>query len=446
VQGLSRQFSLPVPDFSVTPPKIKLGNSRFVGPDDDLVELYDWLKSSDRDSQMGTLSENNPRSLILTSGYHDLSSGLLLDTDDVHIYHFGPAEACVVDYTGVSIGLTNDNHSYTVKQTADRITLQGFTIHNTTNTPRVSAFVLEPANALWPLFTYNEKSYYKFMNFRKANISTSTRRFPVFHQSDEHGKWLHCVADGMAWRVADGVDFNPTMWDCMCEGDYGFGGDNNGNPSGTGTIGGKFYKCVGQKYSFGGCSSYGMAITSSAEFWFCESGERSFGLSMNVAGTFYYCIGGRSCFGGYPYSFNESYTPNFSGEAYYCKAGANSFGSGVRGTGTEPKFSGVLFGCVIEGDSSYGESFQCEGGRIENCRIVMAATNQHALILTDGNTKVYNSTLISTGTGNSIYAASAQNVVATHCRMNADKHANVTNLIGGGALADGYCVMDSDVG
>lgn len=441
MQGLNRQFSLPVPDLSVTANKIKLGNCRFVGPEDDLVEVYNWLKSSDRNGQMGALSQYNPRTLILSPGYYDLSSGLLLDTDDVHIYHFGPAEACVVDYTGVSDGASNDNHSYTIKQTADRITLQGFTIHNTSVKTKCSSFVVEPSNVLWPPVTNNESSYYKFMNFRRTSPNNSTYKFPVFHQADEHGNWLHCLSDGYSWRTADGIHFNPTMWDCTCEGDYGFGGDNNGNPSGTGTIGGTFYKCKSDSYSFGGCSNYGMDITSDAEFWFCEAGERSFGLSQNVAGKFYYCIGGRSCFGGYPYSFNGSYTPVFSGEAYYCKAGANSFGSGVRGTSTEPKFSGVLFGCVIEGDGSYGESFQCEGGRIENCRIVMAAANQHAIILTDGNTRVYNSTLISTGTCNSIYAASAKNVVATHCRMNAAIHGNVTNLIG-----TPYNVVDSNVG
>ncbi len=429
----------------IGPADIKYQNVLVVEPGnykvaDSLSGAYDWLKSSDQDGQMGALSQYNPRALILLPGHYDISGGLLLDTDDVHVYHSGSPEACVLNNSAAGVGASIEIHTYTVKQTADRVSLQGFTIQMTAASNNCSAFVTAA--------TDNSDSKYRNMNFRRTSpISIKT---PVFHQTVENGTWENCKADAYAWRVAHDISFNPTMFNCESAigavSDYSFGGDNNGT-AGTGTIGGKFYNCRGGKYAFGGCTSFGMEITSAAEFHNCIADERSFGLGMDVAGKFYNCVGGRSCFGGYTYSTNSAYPPVFSGEAYNCKAGANSFGSGVRGTGTEPKFSGTLIGCVMEGDGTYGESMQCEGGRIENSRLQFNATDGHGLTLTDGNTKVYNTVIITDGTGKSLYAAAAQNVFAVHCRMNADKHANVTNLVIGGQLASAValCIVDSDV-
>jgi len=415
---------------------INLKNAKMVTPRDDLVEAYNWLKSSDRNASMGALSEYNPRVLILTPGYYDLSSGLVLDTDDVHIYHFGPPEACVVDYTGVSSGTDKDVHTYTIQQTCYRLTLHGFTIYQSTGSVMCSSFVINSSVGV------NIYSNYINMRFRRASINTASaiNRLPLFLQTQEQGFWRDCIADAAAWRVAEDVNFNPTMWNCISEGNYAFGGDNNASATGTGTIGGEFYNCKSEKYAFGGCTGYGMPISSAAEFYHCVADENSYGLGMLVEGKFYNCKGGRGCFGGYTVAFDSAYPPVFAGEAYNCIAGPNSFGSGVRSTSTQPKFTGKLIGCVMEGEGGYGETMQCEGGHIENCRLKMGASNQDCILITDGNTVILNSTLISTGTGNSIDAASALNVVAAHCRMNTALGGNVTNLV-----STPYNVVDANV-
>jgi hypothetical protein len=54
-------------------------NAKIVELDDDAQVAYDWLKSSDRDSQMGPLSEANQRYLVLVPGTYD---GTLVATDE----------------------------------------------------------------------------------------------------------------------------------------------------------------------------------------------------------------------------------------------------------------------------------------------------------------------------------------------------------------------------
>jgi hypothetical protein len=69
----------------VLPFNLNLGNSVVVGPNDDLPTKYDWLKSSDRDTEMGALSNNNRRTLILTPGQHIITDTFALDTEYVDI-------------------------------------------------------------------------------------------------------------------------------------------------------------------------------------------------------------------------------------------------------------------------------------------------------------------------------------------------------------------------
>jgi len=49
------------------------GNCRIVYPGDDVMTAYNWLKSSERDAQMGTLSASNRRTLLLAPGVYACS-------------------------------------------------------------------------------------------------------------------------------------------------------------------------------------------------------------------------------------------------------------------------------------------------------------------------------------------------------------------------------------
>ena len=67
------------------------GNAVLITPSDDLQVKYDWLKSSDRDAEMGALSSTNRRTLILTPGTYTLSAILTLDIDYVDLTGLGSA-------------------------------------------------------------------------------------------------------------------------------------------------------------------------------------------------------------------------------------------------------------------------------------------------------------------------------------------------------------------
>lgn len=76
-------------------------------------------------------------------------------------------------------------------------------------------------------------------------------------------------------------------------------------------------------------------------------------------------------------------------------------------------------------------------GLMEDCDIRMSGSDLSAVTVAS-TAKIYRSTLVSTGTGNSVYAGTAQNAVVAGCVMNTAIHANVTNLV-----ATPYNVVDS---
>ena len=125
MQGLNRQFGLPVPDRSVTPGKINLDNSKIVGLDDDLQAAYDWLKSSDRDGQMGALADDNRRTLILAPGQHAITGNWEVDTDYVDISSLTGSHHDTVVYRS---GITDGQEAIDITATGGICTFYGFRI------------------------------------------------------------------------------------------------------------------------------------------------------------------------------------------------------------------------------------------------------------------------------------------------------------------------------
>lgn len=206
--------------------------------------------------------------------------------------------------------------------------------------------------------------------------------------------------------------------------DYCFGSGANGDASG------EFDYCYGGDKCFGG--EGGVA---SGKFRNCRAQDYSFGGST-VTGTFSDCHGGTFCFG-YKASAPAA---SVSGSFFSCTGGANCFGGGVADN------SGVYVNCRCEegfsngGGTLSGELLNCQmkgaewlgsfTGRMENCRWEVTGANKTALTVAAIG-KVYNCTLIGTGTGKSIDAAApATNAVITHTRTNKTIGANVNNLIG----------------
>lgn len=190
--------------------------------------------------------------------------------------------------------------------------------------------------------------------------------------------------------------------------------------------------CIGSGSSSFGVNEDGNGVDVSGTFVNCIGGHLSFGhggldYAGKASGKFYHCVGGEYAFGG-------GYLA--SGTFKNCKGGHMAFGGGAYG-----RLTGTLDGCEVDGGSAgapeLGGPLYCEGATIRNSRLKMTATNGHCLVLVDGNTVVENTTLLVNQGENGvpIYAATAQNVVAVHCRMNnASKDAdglgaNVTNLV-----------------
>lgn len=452
-------------------------NALLVSPGDDLTAKYNWLKSSDRDAKMGVLSTTNRRALILSPGTYALTAKLQIDTAFVDFVSLNPFKPQATTIYG--------NFADTlVELTALDVSLASFTIKSDNNSNK--AFVADAANTGTCTTNLAGGNYY-YVNAAGIGIAVAVNDevylsgagvtdgwYPVIMADDDRivvqgcgaasninytvishqtklshlnfispatgqisspcwlaqhtgGIWQYCTAGNYSFVLAENKMFRGEMSFCSA-GKYSFGGDNTGTE-----LGGEFFRCFATERSFGGCDTFGCNV--SATFRYCQAGERSFAMGKEFSGKAYDCIGGDRCFGGYSSGANYGI---FSGYAEGCTASGKSFGSGNASC----KNSGEMVNCEV---TSMPDAMYCEGAKIINCELQITTANKSCIDLNDSNTKIYNSTLIANGTGSSITAGEAQNILALHCRTNKDKHANVTNKVGDGSLAAGYCIVDSDV-
>ena len=159
----------------------------------------------------------------------------------------------------------------------------------------------------------------------------------------------------------------------------------------------------------------------------CVSGAGSFGDVIS-SGLFEDCIGGSTSFGG-------GILATASGTFLRCAVDGNGFGSYIP-TG---KATGSFTDCALTNNVSYGGIFT---GTMRRCRFVCTGTNNNALQVGAG-AKIFDSTLIATGTGNSITADTPVTISLAGCRMNRDINANVSNNLG--TLTESYNLIDADI-
>ncbi len=337
------------PARGVLPSSIGFKNAVCMNPGDNLITKYNWLKSSNRDGQMGALSATNRRTLILTPGKYILTAELELDTD-------------YVDITGVSGHatdsiITRGTGGSAVNQSASDVKLSNFTIE-TTGEGSGTDFGFEITAS------DNTPSFYQNMHF--IGTSTSAKKgFPVFGTNDLGGTWINCHATGWAWRVAANKKLKAKMFDCISWFDeigqyssafstwYGyqsFGGDTAGAD-----CSGLFVRCITGYGGFGGCGTWG----------------------CNCSGTFIDCMSG---------SNSWALQRQFTGLAIRCIAGLQSFAAGSTYDGVNAKFAGQCIDCVVSGkgvdglDKYLGENYKslgmgggsskgiCGNAKIINCR------------------------------------------------------------------------------
>jgi hypothetical protein len=251
------------------------------------------------------------------------------------------------------------------------------------------------------------------------------------------------------------VEFAPTMIDChsfsnidkaIGTGEFCFGGDGIGpfkdtlaTQNSTGVImNGTYYNCSSGLGSFSGCLAFGVPIGPDAKFYNCHALSRSFGMSCVVEGTFWNCSVGYTGFAG----VNEGlgFASVFSGTAYNCTVGydvTSDIGNTAFGSGSLSKCTGKLINCRAE---QMDKALRLEGATIDGSRLKAGDTNEDCVTIIDSLSKIYDSTLIADGTGKSIGAGAALNVISAHNRMNLGLHGDVTNLIG-----TSYDVIDTDI-
>ncbi len=408
------------------------GNILIISPSDDLITKYNWLKSSERDSAMGVLSANNRRVLVLLPGLYLLSSTLTLDADYVDVISFSGIPTDTV--------IERNGGGYVIRQTAEAINLSGIKVYNSGVGTGDGAFNLNAAND-------NSLSTYRCMEFRITSEMPSAAS--VYGTSHIGGLWEFCKADGSFFKLASGRNLSGTF--NFCEVSFGAFGSGGGEASdisgkftyckggadsfGGGTLSGTFIHCTGGDRSFGGSTSSGKDC--SGTFKYCMAGDNSFAMGKTFSGIAIGCTGGKECFGGYKGSGGDH--PFFTGQARDCAATGRSFGGGSD----SGECSGTLIGCRC---TNMPTALRVAGAHIENCYLGVTAggADREGILLKDDNTKIYNTTIICTGFSLK-GGITPKNVMALHCRMNKDKHPNVTNLVGDGSLAAGHCIVDEHI-
>ena len=416
------------------------------------------------------LSPTNRAVVLLPPGRYELASELVLDTDFVDLAGLCPNPEDVLVTSSLPAGSGS-----TFKQTAKDVRLSNFTLHvhtsqdgshaldiacpmlasgsdaSTTSTlvTATGAFAqatvgdgvyldwgtgkgtyrivtkVSDDNVLvdrtigthsdvaYEVHQVNQDSLYERMVFAHAS-SGDTYYGDVWGSGFLGGTWYDCRCDA-GWRVTDHRAVVGTFYRCR-GGDGTFGGDKEGV-----SLLGYFEDCVCGHQSFGGCASVGCDIFGTLVN--CVAGDKSFALGRTFGGTAIRCRAGQAGFGG---TVNASYKGKVTGTLIDCVSEYNSphnaFGAGYSDGGC----SGTLKRC--ECTELAGEIY-LTGALIDGCRFKETAVNKSVLMLLDDDSKVYASTLVASGSGKCIDAASAQTVTAAHCIMNTSVGANVTNTV-----------------
>ena len=282
----------------------------------------------------------------------------------------------------------------------------------------------------------NKESIYDTMYFwhrsAAADIFSEGGRECVVATKNFKGTWVNCHANSYAFRVGPAGVMTAVMTDCTA-GAYSFGGDAVGASmvackiTGCESIGDADGLVQPGAASFGGCNVVGIPADSGCVFTECISGNRSFNPGVLTSAQYIRCRAGTKSFGATVFNTDVG---EFAGYAEDCISGADSFGgTSAAGYG---KCSGTLVRCIGEGNT---KSMRLEGAEIWDSRITTETTGIHGVTLLDSNSRVVNSDILvyEGGTGIPVYAATALNVYAFHCRFNnfsndADGFgANVTN-------------------
>jgi hypothetical protein len=385
------------------------------------------------------LSATNRATVILLPGRYDLlTTRLNLDTDFVDIIGLTDTPEQVVITSSIVL-----SDSGTVYQTANDVKIKGVTIDRT-GTPQGSGAGRTAA----------------YFPFPKATAITSWTGNGTTITIAANG---HGLLAGDSVRITgsgntalDGVYTVATVIDANS---FTFASTVNASGS-IGTATRRLNRVYIENCVFSGTSDSGMrrATEYSGIYKNCAGGNFSF--TEICSGYFENCVAGTASFGG---GTSTSFTAEASGTFVDCTC-VSGFGGGagnsVSGTFTRcavtgghgfgslnpAQASGTFTDCLlalptsgIPVDSSYTGTFT---GTMRGCTFKATGTNAAPLRVGAG-AKIFDSTLIATGTGNSITAGSAVTISLAGCRMNKSINSNVSNNLG--TLTESYNLIDEDI-
>jgi hypothetical protein len=396
------------------------------------------------------LSATNRATVILLPGRYDLGTTRLnLDTDFVDIIGLTDTPEQVVITSQVII-----SDSGTVYQTANDVKIKGVTIDRTgapagSGAGRTAAYFPFPRATAITTWSGDGTTMTIAANGHGLQTGDSVRIsgsgnssvdgvFTVTRIDDNSFSYPSTV--NAAGSIGTATErFNLTQIEnCVFSGDSGSGMRLGMEYSGT------YRRCIGGASSFGGTQGGNPASTTIASGLFedCTAGTESFGGSGTASGTFTRCTStGNSSFGAtasgiFTDCSSASGFGSPSGTFLRCSISSSGFGSDNGTTAT-----GTLADCTINVLSVLGY-LGTFTGTARRCRFVVTFPNSSALRVGNG-AKIFDSTLVATGTGNSITAGSAVTISLAGCRMNNSINANVSNNLG--TLTESYNLIDSDI-
>jgi hypothetical protein len=386
------------------------------------------------------LSATNRATVILLPGRYDLGTTRLnLNTDFVDIIGLTDTPEQVVITSSIVL-----SDSGTIYQTANDVKIKGVTIDRTGTPqgsgasraaayfpfPKATAITSWSGNGTTMTITANGHG---LQNGNSARISGSGNSsvdgvFTVTRIDDNSFSYLSTV--NAAGSIGTATErFNLTyIENCV------FSGTSDSAMRRSTEYAGTYKKCVSGAESFQtfasgvfeDCVAGNNSFTTQASGTFtrCTAGTFSF---ANATGTFTDC----TCVSGFASGSGQSASGIFT---RCVVTGGAGFGSASAGTAT-----GIFTDCSITHSNSYFGTFT---GTLRRCRFVTTGTSTSPLRVGAG-AKIFDSTLIATGTGNSITSGSAVTISLAGCRMNKSINANVSNNLG--TLTESYNLIDEDI-
>lgn len=383
------------------------------------------------------LSATNRACVLIPEAWYLVATGMTLDAEYVDLCAMNPRRGGWRRHTDADNSFTTAGFrppptvvystTYsgpTVTQSAADIQLRGFAIVNlkASDNNASGLYVSLATDAGNKLSRYHQM--YLWASSGSIDYSKSVK-----FAKHVDGTWTECISNWYGWRCGSAGSFRATMRDC--EGGFmSFIGDDGTLTPATGcdlrrvrAIGtdGTFPSGYG---SFGGCFYRGMPIDSTCYFEDCEMGNNSGGLGVENAGTWVNCRGGKNCLGG---TCHPTMHGTFSGVCIGGKYGAGSVGGEDASYTGLGRLTGKAIGVVVLDNEN---AHNIEGAVVEGCTFIVTTPDKDGFKLIDSSSKIHDTTIVVSGTGIPINAASALSVSAVGNRYSNGTAAGQVNGLG----------------